>query len=281
MALLTRTQSDESAPIGRDRLEAILSRVRLIDLASLRRYEQTDPEKVDKIRDSLLTLGVLINPVIADTERQLLIDGHHRAQAFQRLGLTRIPAFDVDYFSESLTVEGWSHATEARRENVERAIERISWPGGGPSKLIFDDHDGHTFASKDLPDSWESARHLAEVGEDLRNEGSPLIHCVEADALRDHLNHGYIRPVAGKKDVIEMVERGELFHCEVNRHVVEGRPLGLCAPIDAVDSESRFSEHLDRVRDTAQPIAVGPESRQGGRFYQERLTLLQAHASNS
>ena len=94
------------APIAADHLDSIISRVQLVDVGSLRRYEQTDPAKVNEIKRSLRSTGVLINPVIADLDRNLLVDGHHRVQAFESLGLPRIPAFTVDYFSRDLTVKG-------------------------------------------------------------------------------------------------------------------------------------------------------------------------------
>lgn len=281
MALLNHIQSDEATPVAGDRLEQILGRVHLVELGSVRRYEQTDPDKVKAIKASLLTLGWLINPVVVDVARRLLIDGHHRVHAFEQLGLSRIPAFDVDYFSADLGVEGWSHATKAQRAQIERAAEGTDRFSSGSSEVVFDDFDGHPIVTRTMPSAWESARCLDDLGKDLQRDGNPLSHCIEADALRERLNHGYIRPVVGKPDVIEMVERGKLFPLEVNRHVVEDRPLGLHTPIHAVESTARFAMHLEQLRKTTRPMSVASGSRQGGRFYQERVTLFQTHSHNS
>ena len=124
--------------------------------------------------------------------------------------------------------------------------------------------------------SWDSAHGMRTLELRLQENGHTMTLRTEADAVGLGLNHGYIRPIVDKPDVIEMVERGKLFPHEINRHLVEGRPLNLCVPVEASLDESQFKEHLDHACHTT-PLAVGPGARDGERLYEEPITLFRRH----
>lgn len=278
--LKTRPVKVTGAPIAADHLDSIISRVQLVDIAPLRRYEQTDPTKVGEIEQSLRLTEVLINPVIVDPERQLLIDGHHRVQAFESLGLSRIPAFTVDYFSDDLTVKGWNHATAAEPAEMLAAIERPRSSDEGSSSVVIADSRCREHADIPSENPLESARVLKRFIERLRRNGHTVTPRTEADAVRRKLNHGYIRPVVGKQYVIEMVEQGELFPQEINRHLIEDRPLNLRVPMRASLDRTEFKEHLDRVCNTT-PLTVKPGCQEGERIYEEHVTLFRTNYLHS
>jgi ParB/Sulfiredoxin domain len=277
MVVLSYKEKLDRIPVAPDVLEAIVHRVRLVDIDSLRRYERTNPAKVASILQSLRSTGVLINPVVVDPDRQLLIDGHHRAQAFRELGLDFIPAFTVDYLSDDLTVKGWNHAVDARPEELKRVIARLHGSSEGPWTVFVGDPHRHVVASRAFETVLEGARCLDDVAIRPEDNGENLY--TEAEALQRGIIHSYIRPVVGKSDVIEMVEKGELFPREINRHLIEDRPLNLCTPLGAIDDEDRFRRHLDHACHAAKPpLAIEPGSRQGGRAYDERVVLFRTQA---
>lgn len=260
------------SPVGGDHLDAIIGRVRLIEISPLRRYEQTEPEKVSAIEQSVRTRGVLINPVIVDPEHRLLVDGHHRVRAFELLGLTHIPAFTVDYLSDDLTVKGWNHATDADEAELIEASEHLHGVRNGRSALILADPRCRELVDISFPDPWESAQGLSDVLTHLRRRGRTVEPRTEAEAVRRKRNHGYIRPVVGKSDVLESIERDKLFPREINRHLVQDRPLNLRVPVEASLDRSTFQDYLNHLCQTV-PLAIKPGAREGERLYEERVTL--------
>lgn len=279
MPLLRQVEKLPGVPVAPAEQKAIVDRIRLVNIASLHRYERTDATKVDQISESLRSTGVLINPIIVDHERQILIDGHHRAEAFESLGLRRIPAFTVDYLSSDLTVKNWSHATNADREDVERAIERIAGRPEGRSRLIVGDARNHTMARHGFENSKESAEQLHRFALTLQEKGYTVGPQSETDALRRGLIHSYIEPVVDKLEVIEMIENGELFPREINRHLVPDRPLNVRIPLGVAEDEDAFRRHLhDGCRQNPAPLGIGPGYRQGERLYEEPVTIFRQPA---
>lgn len=276
MPLLKRARHLGGIPIAPDILEAIVDRVRLVDIASLRRYERTDPPKVAEILRSLRSTGTLINPVVVDPDRKLLIDGHHRVQAFRILGIPLIPAFTVDYLASDLAVKGWNHTADPRPDDLEQSLEELGGPNEGPSEMIVADSHRRTLWSSGFPTSLDSAESQDRWIHSLEERGYPFELCTDVDPLQLSLVHSYIKPVVDKQDVLDMVERGELFPREINRHVVQDRPLNLRIPLDTIDDAERFSKYLDQACQEAPPLAVKPGSEQQGRLYDERVTFFHA-----
>lgn len=262
------------SPMASRRLETVRGRLHLADIRSLRLYEMPRSEKVAEIEQSLRLSGVLDHPVIVDPELSLLIDGHHRVQAFERLGLTHIPAFTVDYLSDEVRVRGWNRATDASPEEVRRAFDAPGGKLGGPWAVLAKSPVHDPLARREFTDPREGARYLEGLADRLRDDGHLVTLCTEADALSRERVHTYIEPVVGKQEVIGIIDSGEIFPHEVNRHLIDDRPLGLHTPLNMVESPGRFhgyvEERIDRGR---APLAVDPGLRQGERVYEEPVTL--------
>jgi hypothetical protein len=280
MALLKRADRLDGIPIAPDILEAIVDRLRLVEIAPLRRYEQTAPPKVAEILRSLRSTGVLINPVVVDPKLGLLVDGHHRVQAFRILGIPLIPAFTVDYLATDLVVKGWNHTADPQPDDLNRSLEELGGPDEGPSEMIVADSHRRTLWSSGFPNSLDSAKSQDRWIHRVEEQGYPVELQAEADPLQLSLVHSYIRPVVSKQDVLDMVERGTLFPREINRHVVQDRPLNLRIPLETTGDARRFSRHLDQACHTAPPLAVKPGSEQQGRLYDERVTFFHADRAN-
>src|SRR6266704_2122888 len=80
-----------------------------------------------------------------------------------------------------------------------------------------------------------------------------------------------------KKEVVETVKKGKLFHPKYTRHLVPSRPLGGGVPIDWLQ-DSDFSKAQSRYQDYMQSRKVKrlPEgSRVGSRRYLEEVFLFE------
>jgi ParB-like nuclease domain len=275
MAGADRFEIPGSSPLPVERLEQVRNRIHLVDIRSLRLYEIPSSERVAEIEESFRRSAVLDHPVIVDPALDLLIDGHHRVQAFERLGLTHIPAFAVDYESDEVQVKGWSRATDADPEDVRRAFQKPGGEPGGDWAVLAKGPQQDLLARREFTDPQEGAQYLEAIADRLHSDGHMVTFSTQADASRFGLVHSYIEPVVGKAEVIQIVNSGEVFPHEVNRHLVRNRPLGLYTPLNTTTSPRRFRAHVEaRFHRDPAPSSVEPGLRQGERLYEEPVTLL-------
>lgn len=270
------------SPMPVQQREEVRGRLQLIDIRSLQLYELPHGARVTEIEQSLRDSGVLDHPVIVDPELSLLIDGHHRVQAFERLGLGFIPAFTVDYLSDEVNVRGWSRATDANPAAVQRAFERPGGEPGGDWSVLAESPAHDLLAQREFTDPREGAQYWERLAGRLEAEGHDVLLCTEDDALRLERIHSYIAPVIGKAEVIGIIDSGEIFPHEVNRHLVADRPLGLQTPLSLIETPKRFQRYVEeRVHSEQGPLLVDPGLRQGERVYEEPVTLFRESRSES
>lgn len=92
-------------------------------------HERFSEDNVRLLILDLKSSGVLRKPVVVERENYVLLDGHHRLEAFKRLGVGAIPAVLVDYWDPRIVVKSWSDGKVfEKREVVERAIRGDLFP---------------------------------------------------------------------------------------------------------------------------------------------------------
>ena len=76
---------------------------RNLPISKIMRHEQHNVAHADALYNYLVgynaTIQTIVVGAIPNTDKYLLIDGHHRMEAFSRLGYTQIPTTIIDYFS--------------------------------------------------------------------------------------------------------------------------------------------------------------------------------------
>ena len=78
--------------------------IRQIDIKRLRPHERTEPGRLKKLVCALRAPHARIRPIIVDRGSYTILDGHHRYQAFVRLGIPKISCLLVDYFDKDISV---------------------------------------------------------------------------------------------------------------------------------------------------------------------------------
>jgi len=93
----------------------------LIPLASLRKHERHDQEKVNALINQINLAGIWSHPIIVDQEYHIILDGHHRYEAACRMGLSYIPCAVIDYDNERIAVDAWREGEIIDRHAVRNA----------------------------------------------------------------------------------------------------------------------------------------------------------------
>jgi ParB/Sulfiredoxin domain len=243
--------------------------LRLIDIGSLRVYEETDDDRVAELVVSLEDTKVLMNPVVVDAGRNLLIDGHHRVCAFSWLGHRRIPAYDVNYASTAVEVRGWSWSTDATPSMVRDAFAMLGSPDAGSWQAAAIDAAGDEVASHRFRGAAECARYLEHCRRCLATRGWQMDLVTPATRPFPDRIENRVVPVVGKREVLAAIHTGELYPYEVNRHLVHGRPLGMNIPLHTLRSKSQFDRYVTDVFERGYPMLYRRPTVQGTRLYEE------------
>ncbi len=79
--------------------------LKLLPLSRLKPHEETTEGRTQKMVRRLKKDGVLKSPVLVEKGDFIVLDGHHRVEAFKRLGIKKIPCRVVDYDDPAIKVK--------------------------------------------------------------------------------------------------------------------------------------------------------------------------------
>ncbi|HEV2429179.1 MAG TPA: ParB N-terminal domain-containing protein [Thermoplasmata archaeon] len=101
----------------------------LLRASDLRIHEEIDPSAVASLAERIRAEGVVREPIWVARGSGVILNGHHRFAALQRLGAERIPAWVVDYTSTEVVLDRWNEGPPiAKSEVVDRARSGRPFP---------------------------------------------------------------------------------------------------------------------------------------------------------
>ncbi len=103
----------------------------LIKARLLKPHETFLPELLEETRQAIERDGFVREPILADREHYVILDGHHRYGALLELGIRMIPVYLVDYHDDAVRVETWPDADVDRvskRDVVKAALAGTPFP---------------------------------------------------------------------------------------------------------------------------------------------------------
>jgi L-serine kinase (ADP) len=87
---------------------------------SLIRHENVDKKKVATLVLELSKTRVLRKPIVVEKNTRIILDGHHRVEAFHILGFTEIPSFVVSYKDIHVEIRRTSIEQKLLKEGIIR-----------------------------------------------------------------------------------------------------------------------------------------------------------------
>ncbi|MFQ5986549.1 MAG: ParB N-terminal domain-containing protein [Thermoplasmata archaeon] len=79
----------------------------LLEARRLKPHEEFLPELLEETRKAIEEDGFVREPILAEREHYIILDGHHRYGALLELGCRWVPVFLVDYDDDGVRVETW------------------------------------------------------------------------------------------------------------------------------------------------------------------------------
>lgn len=87
--------------------EEILDKLKILPLDSLKIHEQTIEPNFRALRETMLNLGRIVDPIIVDSQHHVVLDGNHRRQVLEDLKCEHAVCQVVDYMDPSIGIGGW------------------------------------------------------------------------------------------------------------------------------------------------------------------------------
>lgn len=220
------------------------SRIRMLPLEEIRPHEEYDSRILLKITNSLMMEGVLHDPLLVDSENNVILDGTHRYWALTRLGCRAAPVALYDYSSTEVSIGCWYRCV-SKTPPIEWSGLMNTKPGtmdegiGAVARrtallsIVYRDRS-FTIASNNF-DIFEAYRLLSFFECGMRGRDSGLSYATEYDALQ-RLKQGEVETVLApppikKSEVVLAARTGRLFPIKSSRHVIRSRPIGIDIPL--------------------------------------------------
>ncbi|HZY47417.1 MAG TPA: ParB N-terminal domain-containing protein [Candidatus Bathyarchaeia archaeon] len=273
-------------PIAGGRIPVVIA---LKKISDLKPHEETVPEDLNRLVNSLKENPILRHPIIADKNTGIVLDGTHRLAAVSHLNCNFIPTALVDYDDPKIQVERWFRQFSGENNTaLQRDLKRLNpqqidhneCEKGLSTRRLYATIENKrclAFLSRSS-DPCDMARDSHEIETIARNLGVKVTYQDNKElefATPERLVMSTIR--IEKNEVVENVKKRKLFPPKSTRHLVPSRPLGAGVPIEWLQG-TNFPEAQSRYHDylLSRKIRRLPEgSRVGSRRYLEEVFLFE------
>ncbi len=81
-------------------------------------HEQTISPNIKRLKEAMLNIGQVVDPIIVDKKTGLVIDGNHRQKVLQIIECPYAAVQTVDYMREDITVDTWHPSVCLKPEEI-------------------------------------------------------------------------------------------------------------------------------------------------------------------
>jgi len=265
------------------------SRIRVLPLEEIRPHEEYDPHILLKITNSLMMERVIHDPILVDSENNVILDGTHRYWALTRLGCKAVPVALYDYSSPEVSIGcwyrclsrtpsiGWASLMNTQPGTMDEGLRAVTQREGLLSILYRD--RSFTIASKNF-DIFEAYRLLSFFESAMRGQDSGLGFATERDAL-ERLRQGEVEAVLApppikKSEVVQAARARQLFPIKSTRHVIRSRPIGINVPLDwLMDRVESLAQKMESMLSSGTFTALPRGTIINGRRYEEEIYIFE------
>jgi len=110
--------------------EDIIGRLQIVPTEKLRAHEEIIPFNFQRLRESMLNMGRLVDPIIVDKDHYIVIDGNHRKAVLDSIKCPNAACQLIDYKSGDIGIGGWFP--------VSKTVKPEGISGFAPEKVDFE-----------------------------------------------------------------------------------------------------------------------------------------------
>ncbi len=230
--------------------DEILEKLQILPIEELKIHEQTLEANERNLRENMLNLGRLVDPIIVDKDRHVVLDGNHRRAVLASLKTEHAVCQVVDYHDPSIHIGGWYLATKtlpvsrlgggekvdfkaghSALERMEAAFMLVQRQGKKDSCTLFPSSEPKLrTVIEDQRRMVDLLRGKPDGGAEEGNGPGADLHFVEDSRLGYFLDNGYsvlVRRNFTKEEVIAEAVAGRPLPPKSTRHMIPNRIIRL------------------------------------------------------
>jgi len=243
-------------------------------------HEQTISKNLKRLKEGMLNIGHLVDPLIIDGKTNVVLDGNHRLKVLEIIECPNSACQIVDYQSPDITVGTWLPAVKKKPEEFLKAdknlkVEKVDVEAGraalgatkAPFMILNKENEDALLVN---PASYKVREMIEEqvfILSLLSGEEMTYIPDNEADA---YLDKGYtvlLRRPYTKDEIVKAAKDHAPFPPKSTRHLIPGRIIRLNMKLgwlhfERADAQKEMEEMLKRrayngnVRKYYEPVVV-------------------------
>ncbi|WP_309492954.1 ParB N-terminal domain-containing protein [Candidatus Hecatella orcuttiae] len=235
----------------------------------LKFHEEVLPNLLGKLTEVIRADGCIKHPIIADAKTHIILDGMHRVAAVKNLHFRYIPVCFVDYSSDLVEIGRWYRMVTGSAENTleilistmeklgftaeEKPFEQVSRLVEGRKATLGLANWRKAFAVQGqkeatVKEAYDAVK-LAET--QFKSRGFKVTYHTEQDAGEkiklNRVTAMMMTPPVTKEEVVETVEKGQLFAPKSTRHMFPVKFAFVNIPISWLSGELELEEVNRRI----------------------------------
>jgi hypothetical protein len=238
--------------------------ISILDISSLHLHEETIPELLNALVETIRRDKVLKHPIIVDKRTLVVLDGMHRVAALERLNCEKIPVCLIDYENPAVTIGCWYRTIKGKNKEKDlnsqiqrlgtavEEVRNLDETSIGVSPIIAAvKKPNKSFLLRSPFKSFKEAYEIiGRLENHLRKDGFKIGYETEADALRmlerNEVDAVLLTPKLTKEAVIETALSGKVFTYKATRHVIPARPLFLNVSLSLLKACEKSLDEVNR-----------------------------------
>jgi len=219
--------------------EDIINKLQIIPLEKLHPHEEIIPYNLQKLREAMLNLGRLVDPLIVDSKHYIVIDGNHRRKVLEAIECPNAACQVVDYESPEIKLGTWFPVSKTIRPEEIKVLkgEKVDFETGNVAiqkmeatfmyvKKMNGEKECYLYDSNEKSVQGVMAQQRKFI---TSLEGRDLQYVAD-DKTGEYLDAGYAvfqRRIYTKNEIVAEAVAGRVMPPKSTRHVIPDRIIRL------------------------------------------------------
>ncbi|VVC01758.1 Uncharacterised protein [uncultured archaeon] len=219
--------------------EDIVTKLQIVPTEKLKQHEEIIQYNFQRLREAMLNMGRLVDPIIVDSKHYVVIDGNHRKKVLDTIKCPNCACQLIDYENPDIKVGSWFP--------ISKTVKPDEIAGFKPEKVDFETGmreinslNGTFMYAKKIDGKKEcflynsNEQKLPSVISQQRKFMSAIesrdVQYVADDKVDEYLDAGhaaFYRRIYTKKEIIEEAVAGRVMPPKSTRHMIPDRIIRL------------------------------------------------------
>lgn len=98
--------------------EEMINSLEILEVKGLLSHEQVIPKNIKRLKEAMLNIGQLVDPIIVDKKTGVVLDGNHRLRVLEVVECPLATCQPVDYNSDEIKVDTWYPTIDLKPDDI-------------------------------------------------------------------------------------------------------------------------------------------------------------------